>query len=114
MFLGGSMDKQHVLEIIENNLDKMTDLEKEIAQYFLKSQNISDDLSSFRVSQHLHISQAALTRFAKKCGFIGYREFKFQYQQQISEKRKNLLLHITIYHDESYEITHKFEFKQKR
>jgi len=29
------MDKQHVLEIIENNLDKMTDLEKEIAQYFL-------------------------------------------------------------------------------
>ena len=82
------MDKQHILEIIENNLDKMTDLEKEIAQYFLKSQNISDDLSSFRVSQHLHISQAALTRFAKKCGFIGYREFKFQYQQQISEKKE--------------------------
>ena len=51
------MDKQHVLEIIENNLDKMTDLETEIAQYFLKSQNLSDDLSSFRVSQHLHISQ---------------------------------------------------------
>ena len=34
------MDKKHVLEIIENNLGKMTDLEKEIAQYFLTFQTI--------------------------------------------------------------------------
>lgn len=75
-------DKQHILEIIENNLESMTDLEKEIARYFLESQTIQEDLSSLQVTQQLHISQAALTRFAKKCGFKGYREFKFQYQQQ--------------------------------
>ena len=75
-------DKQHILEIIENNLESMTDLEKEIARYFLESQTIHEDLSSLQVTQQLHISQAALTRFAKKCGFKGYREFKFQYQQQ--------------------------------
>ena len=78
-------DKQHILEIIENNLESMTDLEKEIARYFLESQTIQEDLSSLQVTQQLHISQAALTRFAKKCGFKGYREFKFQYQQQATD-----------------------------
>ena len=72
----------HIIEIIENSLDCMTGLEREIAHYFLNSTNIQDDLSSLQVTKQLHISQAALTRFAKKCGFKGYREFKFQYQQQ--------------------------------
>ena len=53
----------------------MTDLEQEIARYFLQSETIADNLSSQQVTQKLHISQAALTRFAKKCGFTGYREF---------------------------------------
>ena len=72
----------HIIEIIENSLDCMTGLEREIAHYFLNSTNIQEDLSSLQVTKQLHISQAALTRFAKKCGFKGYREFKFQYQQQ--------------------------------
>lgn len=72
----------HIIEIIENSLDCMTGLEREVAHYFLNSTNIQDDLSSLQVTKQLHISQAALTRFAKKCGFKGYREFKFQYQQQ--------------------------------
>lgn len=72
----------HIIEIIENSLDCMTSLEREIAHYFLNSTNIQEDLSSLQVTKQLHISQAALTRFAKKCGFKGYREFKFQYQQQ--------------------------------
>ena len=33
----------------------------------------------------MHISQAALTRFAKKCGFKGYREFSFQYLQDLQK-----------------------------
>ena len=72
----------HIIDIIENSLDCMTGLEREIAHYFLNSTNIQEDLSSLQVTKQLHISQAALTRFAKKCGFKGYREFKFQYQQQ--------------------------------
>ena len=72
----------HIIEIIENSLDSMTGLEREIAHYFLNSTNIQEDLSSLQVTKQLHISQAALTRFAKKCGVKGYREFKFQYQQQ--------------------------------
>ena len=46
--------------------EEMTDLEQEIARYFLQAETIADDLSSQQVTQKLHISQAALTRFSKK------------------------------------------------
>ena len=76
------MNKQDISTIIELHFEEMTDLEQEIARYFLQADTINDDLSSQQVTQKLHISQAALTRFAKKCSFKGYREFIFKYQQQ--------------------------------
>ena len=74
------MDKPDITTLIDSHFEEMTDLEQEIARYFLQTETIEDDLSSQQVTQKLHISQAALTRFAKKCGFTGYREFIFQYQ----------------------------------
>ena len=76
------MNKQDISTIIDLHFEEMTDLEQEIARYFLQADTINDDLSSQQVTQKLHISQAALTRFSKKCGFKGYREFIFKYQQQ--------------------------------
>ena len=77
------MSQQNILAVIESHLDKMTDLEQRIGHYFLDLNSIQEDLSSLQVAQTLHISQAALTRFAKKCGFKGYREFSFQYLQDL-------------------------------
>ena len=76
------MNKPDIATVIDSHFEEMTDLEQEIARYFLQAETIKDDLSSQQVTQKLHISQAALTRFAKKCGFTGYREFIFQYQHQ--------------------------------
>ena len=79
------MNKPDIATIIDLHFEELTELEQEIARYFLQSDTIQDDLSSQQVTQKLHISQAALTRFAKKCGFTGYREFVFQYQHQSSK-----------------------------
>ena len=79
------MDKPDIATVIDSHFEEMTDLEQEIARYFLQAETIQDDLSSQQVTQKLHISQAALTRFSKKCGFTGYREFVFQYQHQASK-----------------------------
>ena len=79
------MSQQNILAIIESHIDKMTDLEQRIGHYFLDPNSIQEDLSSLQVAQTLHISQAALTRFAKKCGFKGYREFNFQYLQDLQK-----------------------------
>ena len=81
-------NNQNILTIIESSFDSMTDLEKRIANYFLNPNSVYDDLSSLQVTHTLHISQAALTRFAKKCGFKGYREFNFQYLTTRSEERR--------------------------
>ena len=83
------MNKPDIATIIDLHFEELTELEQEIARYFLQSDTIQDDLSSQQVTQKLHISQAALTRFAKKCGFTGYREFVFQYQHQASKQDIN-------------------------
>ena len=79
--------KQTIGNLIENQLDNMTRLEKSIAHYFINLEHIEGDLSQERMCQTLHISPSALTRFAKKCGFSGYREFVFEFQrnQQLLE-----------------------------
>ena len=80
------MNKPDIATIIDLHFEELTELEQEIARYFLQTETIQDDLSSQQVTQKLHISQAALTRFAKKCGFTGYREFVFQYQHQADKQ----------------------------
>lgn len=80
------MNKLDIATIIDLHFEELTELEQEIARYFLQAETIQDDLSSQQVTQKLHISQAALTRFAKKCGFTGYREFVFQYQHQADKQ----------------------------
>ncbi|MDO4658978.1 MurR/RpiR family transcriptional regulator [Streptococcus sp.] len=79
------MNKPDIATIIDLHFEELTELEQEIARYFLQAETIQDDLSSQQVTQKLHISQAALTRFSKKCGFTGYREFVFRYQHQASK-----------------------------
>ena len=81
-----SMKKQDIATIIDLHFEELTELEQDIARYFLQVDTIVDDLSSQQVTQKLHVSQAALTRFAKKCGFTGYREFVFQYQHQTNKQ----------------------------
>lgn len=59
------MNKQDISTIIDLHFEEMTDLEQEIARYFLQADTINDDLSSQQVTQKLHISQAALTRLPR-------------------------------------------------
>ena len=84
------MEKTDIASIIDSHFEEMTDLEQEIARYFLQVETFNDDLSSQQVTKKLHVSQAALTRFSKKCGFTGYREFVFQYQQQAGNQNTHL------------------------
>ena len=63
-----------IIPIIEANYEKYTETERYIADYFLK-QARPERLSAELVSKELSVSVASLSRFAKKCGFGGYREF---------------------------------------
>lgn len=78
---------QSIIPIIDSKYDKLTNVEKNIADYFLNT--VDEDISSKTVSKKLFVSEASLSRFSKKIGFSGYREFQFAYTQS-SKKTKNL------------------------
>ena len=82
-----------VIPVIESNYENFTALEKNIADFFMKNEE-KMDFSAKEIAKHLFVSEASLSRFAKKCGFRGYREFIYQYEESFEEKNKELTGHI--------------------
>ena len=81
-----------VIPVIESNYENFTALEKNIADFFMKNEE-KMDFSAKEIAKHLFVSEASLSRFAKKCGFRGYREFIYQYEESFEEKNKELMGH---------------------
>lgn len=76
-----------LLPVIESRYNTFTQAEKGIADFFLKNtENI--DLSAKNMTETLFVSSASLSRFAKKCGFNGYREFVYEYRDTFVEKKE--------------------------
>lgn len=74
-----------IVPIIESKYNSFTHVEKNIADFFLNNQK-KMDFSAQNVAQEIFVSEASLSRFAKKCGFHGYREFVYQYEETFVEK----------------------------
>ena len=74
---------------IEAVFHRLTTVERTIADFFLKNQS-ETNLSSKNVSGLLYVSEASLSRFAKKCGYKGYREFLFHYESERSMRSVHL------------------------
>lgn len=73
---------------IEAAQPEMTPVERMIANYFLNNKEVTD-FSAKRISALLYVSDATLSRFAKKCGYKGYREFIFAYERDLKEEVDN-------------------------
>lgn len=68
-----------IVPLIESKYNTFTQSEREIADFFIK--NVSEtDFSAQAVTEKIFVSKASLSRFAKKCGFNGYREFIYHYK----------------------------------
>lgn len=70
---------QDIIERIRIHYQEMTDTEKLIGDFFLNNEK-KQDFSAKIMSRQLHVSETALSRFAKKIGFSGYREFQYMYE----------------------------------
>ena len=79
---------QDLRAIIASHEAELTDMERDIAQYFLSSEARQHSLSSSRVTELLHVSKAALTRFSQKCGFSGYREFIYHFNEETKNQKE--------------------------
>lgn len=74
-----------IVPIVEAKYDSLTNAEKNIADFFLTNRD-KIDFSAQNVAKKIFVSEASLSRFAKKCGFHGYREFKYQYEKTFAGK----------------------------
>lgn len=74
------MNKESVVPVIIDNYDTFTSVEKVIADYFIANR-CKEDFSSKSIKERLFVSKASLSRFAQKCGFRGYREFVYRYEE---------------------------------
>lgn len=72
--------EESIIPQIESVYHTFTPLEKTIGDFFIHNTK-QMDFSSKHISQLLYVSEASLSRFAKKCGFQGYREFLYKYKQ---------------------------------
>ena len=80
--------EKSVIPIIESKYTLFTNNEKKIADYFLQC-DANMDINIQNVAEQLYVSQASISRFAKKCGFVGFREFIFAYLDSARVKKPN-------------------------
>jgi DNA-binding MurR/RpiR family transcriptional regulator len=83
---GADMRKEdfNVVSTLESVYSNFTESEKKIADYFIHNKE-KKDFSAKKIVKELYVSQASLTRFAKKSGFNGYREFVYYYKKSITD-----------------------------
>lgn len=81
--------QKSIIPQIESLYENFTPSEKIVADFFIH--NIEEvDISSKNLSKILFVSEASISRFAKKCGFDGYREFSFVYKQSFEKSTPNI------------------------
>ena len=79
-----------VIPIIEANYKNFTSVEKNIANFFRNNEEIMD-FSAKSISNRLFVSEAALSKKKTKCGYRGYREFIYQYEQNLTERNLKIV-----------------------
>lgn len=62
--------------LLNQSYDKMNESEREITRYILENRSACASASIGETADACHVSRTVLVRFAKKLGFLGYRELK--------------------------------------
>lgn len=92
VFMAGGMRvilENAVIRRIMECYDMLTSVEKSIADFFIKNRD-KGEFSSRTIANRLYVSEASLSRFAKKCGYKGFREFIFAYERTLLESGDGL------------------------
>lgn len=95
-----------IIPVVEAKYSSFTNVEKSIADFFLGNQE-KMDFSAQNVAKKIFVSEASLSRFAKKCGFHGYREFIYQYEKTFNEKSEFVGNHTRLVLDAYQELLNK-------
>ncbi|MCL6574184.1 MAG: MurR/RpiR family transcriptional regulator, partial [Bacillus sp. (in: Bacteria)] len=79
---------ENLIHGIECSMEKLTNTEKDIANYIIKHPDEISLLSISQIAKKLHISPATITRFCQKISFSGFNEFKHELKRYIDLRKK--------------------------
>ena len=68
----------------------LNDTDDDIAEYILKNKEVISKLSVQKIASDLYISPNSIMRFAKKIGYSGFSELKFDIQNEGKSESKTL------------------------
>lgn len=77
-----------IIEILKEQKN-MSDVEKQIADYFLKKELSIKEISARQVSKELYLSPSTIVRFCQKYTNLGYNDFKEKYLSEIKYIHQN-------------------------
>ena len=98
--------KKTIVPVIEAHYENLSAVEKSIADFFINNRE-KMDFSSKKISGMLYVSEASLSRFAKKCGYKGYREFVYNYQESFEDDHPNVTGQMWVVFDAYQELLNK-------
>ncbi len=76
------MPENNIRLVMKNKYQTFTNTERIIADYFMQNKE-ENDFSIKVIKDKLFVSEASLSRFAQKCGYHGYREFIYLYEENL-------------------------------
>jgi len=74
-----------VREIISNNYNDFTKSEKIVADFYLSNPTDAYVFRLCDISEILHVGEATIIRFVKKCGYSSYTNFQYDFSNDLSE-----------------------------
>lgn len=61
----------------------MTDIEKSIAQYFIKQEKNLENISTRKIAEDLYVAPSTIVRFCQKLGYNGYADFREAFLKEV-------------------------------
>ena len=71
---------------IRGERDRMSAIERRIADYVLENAHLLRDYSSQQLANALGISQSSVVKFSQKLGFKGYPDLKFSIGESLARR----------------------------
>lgn len=91
------VDVMDVLELMDGNVASYSKTDRMIYELIRKFPDSYAQKSITDIAVSGHFSKAALTRFAKRLGFVGFAELQYQLRQDLSRQREGAPSNAEVY-----------------
>jgi DNA-binding MurR/RpiR family transcriptional regulator len=87
----------NTLELMDSSAASYSKTDRRIYELIRKFPDRHASASISEIAENGHVSKAALTRFAKRLGFVGFAEFQYQLRQDLEQRREGAPTNAEVY-----------------